>query len=138
MAEENLEKLKEHETETNKQRNFLIKTVRDFLSIEVSDEEICALLFSLYGNHINSLHSHIPISFYLKKEDENMLFERKVYNRYAKCNEIRYEDSYQIIHNFLSKIKSKDQLNQINHINKRVIVEPKGSLKDYIYRPLFC
>lgn len=47
-----------------------------------------------------------------------MLFERKVYNRYAKCNEIRYEDSLEIISNFINKIKSKDQVNKSDGIKK--------------------
>ena len=115
-AEELKNKAKEMEdqnkdTEFNKQRNFLIDTVRNFLNMSVSDEEICAVLYRFYGAHINHPQSHIPISYYLKKEDENMLFERKVFNRYAKCNEIRYEDSLEIISNFITKIKSKDQVN---------------------------
>jgi hypothetical protein len=115
-AEELRNKAKEMEdqnkdTEFNKQRNFLIDTVRNFLNMSVTDEEICAVLYRFYGAHINHPQSHTPISYYLKKEDENMLFERKVFNRYAKCNEIRYEDSLEIISNFITKIKSKDQVN---------------------------
>jgi hypothetical protein len=91
------------DTEFNKQRNFLIDTVRNFLNMQVSDEEICAVLYKFYGKNINHPQSHIPISHYLKKEDGNMLFERKVFNRYAKCNEIRYEDSVEIIYNFINK-----------------------------------
>jgi hypothetical protein len=105
------------DTEFNKQRNFLINTVRDFLGIEVSDEEVLAVLYRFYGNHVNN--PHIPISYYLKKEDENMLLERKVFNRYARYNEIRYEDSYEIISNFVNKIKSKDQVSQTSNISPR-------------------
>ena len=98
------------DTEFNKQRNFLINTVRDFLGIEVSDEEVVAVLYRFYGNHVNNPHEHIPISYYLKKEDENMLLERKVFNRYARYHEIRYEDSFEIIYSFINKIKSKAQV----------------------------
>ena len=113
-AEELNKKAKEMEeqnkdTEFNKQRYYIINKVRDFLNMQVSDEEICAVLYRIYGKHINN-----PITYYLKQEDENMLFERKVFNRYAKCHEIRYEDSYDIIVNFINKIRSKDQANQIN------------------------
>jgi len=94
------------DTEFYKQRNFLIDTVRNFLNMQVSDEEICAIFFKFYGAHINNQQNHIPFSYYLKPEDENMLFERKVINRYAQCNEIRYEDSLAIISNFINKIKS--------------------------------
>ena len=131
MEEEN------RDTEFNKQRNFLINTVRKFLEIEVSDEEVLAVLYRFYGNHINSPHEHIPISYYLKKEDENMLLERKVFNRYARCHEIRYEDSLEIIHNFINKIKSKDQVNQKPEDSKRrsrgdvVLKYSQG------YKPLF-
>jgi hypothetical protein len=136
-AEELKNKAKEIEeqnkdTEFNKQRNFLIDTVRNFLNMQVSDEEICAVLYKFYGDHINNQQNHIPISYYLKPEDENMLFERKVINRYAKCNEIRYEDSLAIISNFINKIKSinridlqqlkakTDEQNRLNKINQIV------------------
>jgi len=123
------------DVEFNKQRNFLIKTVRDFLGIEVSYAEVCALLFAIYGRHIND--RQVPISYYLKKEDENMLFERQVYNRYAKCYEIRYEDSFEIIRNFICKIKSKDQMSELNG---GIICKQKksGFALENQYRPLFC
>ena len=137
-AEELKNKAKEIEeqnkdTEFNKQRNFLIDTVRNFLNMSVTDEEICAVIYRFYGAHINNQHSHIPNSYYFKKEDENMLFERKVFNRYAKSHEIRYEDSVEIISNFITKIKSisridlqqlkaitdeQNRLNQINQISR--------------------
>ena len=113
MEEEN------RDTEFNKQKNFLINTVRKFLEIEVSDEEVLAVLYRFYGSYINSPQSHIPISYYLKMEDKNMLLERKVLNRYAKYHEIRYEDSLEIIHNFINEIKSKDQVSQTSNISRR-------------------
>jgi len=129
------------DTEFNKQRNFLINKVRDFLKVQVNDAEVCAVLYRYYGAHINNPHSHIPISYYLKQEDENMLFERKVINRYAKCNEIRYEDSVEIIHNFLIKIKSKDQKDQLPVVEARRRATPKSERNPYesnINKPLFC
>ena len=138
-AEELNKKAKEMEeqnkdTEFNKQRYYIINKVRDFLNMQVSDEEICAVLYRFYGDHINASHNHMPISHYLKQEDENMLFERKVFNRYAKCHEIRYEDSYDIIVNFMNKIKSKDQANQENKGKRRASI--KGSYNQPT--PLFC
>jgi len=130
------------DTEFNKQMNFLINTVRDFLGIEVSDEEVLAVLYRFYGNHVNNPHEHIPISYYLKKEDENMLLERKVFNRYARYHEIRYEDSLEIISNFVNGIKSKDQVNQTSIISpRRAIITPKGARSfenSPGYKPLFC
>jgi len=139
-AEELKNKAKEIEdqnkdTEFNKQRNFLIDTVRNFLNMPVTDEEICAILYRFYGAHINRPQSHTPISYYLKKEDENMLFERKVFNRYAKCNEIRYEDSWEIISNFINKIKSKDQVNKPDGIKTCDLFIQSGIDTQYI--PLF-
>ena len=123
------------DVEFNKQKNFLINTVRKFLEIEVSDEEVLAVLYRIFGGHINSPQSHIPISYYLKMEDKNMLFERKVLNRYAKYHEIRYEDSWEIIYNFINEIKSKDQVNQKHEDSKRRgRAVPKH---EYIYKPLF-
>ena len=136
-AEELKKKAKDMEeqnkdTEFNKQRNLIIDTVRNFLNIEVSDEGICTVLYKFYSDHINNQQNHIPISYYLKPEDENMLFERIVINRYAKCNEIRYEDSLAIISNFINKIKSinridlqqlkakTDEQNRLNKINQIV------------------
>ena len=100
---------KNKDTEFNKQKNFLINTVRDFLEIEVSDAEVLAILYRFVGSLINHPQGHTTIAYYLKMEDQNMLFERKVINRYAKYHEIRYEDSFEIIQNFVTKIKSKDQ-----------------------------
>ena len=142
-AEELNKKAKEIEeenkdTEFNKQRYYVINKVRDFLNMQVSDEEICAVLYRFYGAHINHSQSHIPISYYLKQEDENMLFERKVFNRYAKCHEIRYEDSYEIITNFINKIKSKDQANQVNVRRGRAGGRECDSINLNQKIPLFC
>lgn len=140
-AEELNKKAKEMEeqnkdTEFNKQRYYIINKVRDFLNMQVSDEEICAVLYRFYGAHINHPQSHIPISYYLKQEDENMLFERKVFNRYAKCHEIRYEDSLDIIVNFMNKIKSKDQVIQESRGRGRAGGRECDSINQKI--PLFC
>jgi hypothetical protein len=67
-----------------------------------------------------------------------MLFERQIYNRYAKCYEIRYEDSFEIIRNFIGKIKSKDQISEINAFGSRKCAEKKGFSTANQYIPLFC
>jgi hypothetical protein len=122
------------DTEFNKQRNFIIDTVRDFLGIEVSDAEVLAVLYRIYGGYINSPETGRPITYYIKIEDANMLFERKVFNRYAKYHEIRYEDSVEIIFNFVNGIKSKDQVNQASIISRRC----RASIKGTDVKPLFC
>lgn len=159
-AEELRNKAKEMEdqnkdTEFNKQRNFLIDTVRNFLNIQVSDEEICAVLYRFYPIE----QGHIPITYYLKKEDENMLFERKVSNRYARYHDIRCEDSDMIFCNFIRKIKpliSPEEFNAEQHkkaqqhsIEQRIKQEQdrmkgiykNGNYPQYVrekYIPLFC
>ena len=108
------------ETEFNKQRNFLIITVRDFLGIEVSDEEVLAVLYTSFPSH-TSYEKSISgeIEYYLKKEDENMLLERKVINRHAKYHEIRCEDSDMIIQKFFKKLNQKYQLPEIGGRRRR-------------------
>ena len=95
---EAIEKLQEMETEMefNKQKNFVINKLRQFLEIQVSYNEINAIL-----NKSQSLKYY----FKVENEDKNLLFIRKVYNKYAKHHEIRYEDSVEIIDNFLYKIQ---------------------------------
>jgi len=110
------------DTEFNKQRYYLINKVRDFLETEVSDEEVLAVLY----NWVNE-----PVKYYLKQEDENLLFERKVINRYARHHEIRWEDSFLIIKNFLKKI------NPLNEPNVKQKTQCHN-ISDVKYIPLFC
>jgi hypothetical protein len=120
------------DNEFNKKRNSLIKITREFLGIEVSDEEVLAVMFK-YSNN-----TRLPYLLYVKKEDKNMLLERKVLNRYAKYNEIRFEDSDAIIYDFLSNIDIYILSNDLNvkldlNINlygsKRRKASKKGSKK---------
>ena len=139
------------DTEFNKQRNFLINTVRDFLGIEVSDAEVLAVLYTHSPSHLPNQHISGEIGYYLKKEDENMLFERKVKNRYAKHHEIRCEDSDMILINFLGKIKphvarhefqQQQQQKFHQHRNEQQMRgEMRGNFTEYVpekYVPLFC
>ena len=138
----------------NKQRNFLINTVRDFLGIDVSDAEVLAVLYTHSPSHTPNHNISGEIGYYLKKEDENMLFERKVKNRYAKYHEIRCKDSDMIISNFLGKIKphvnrsefqQEQQKKYHQHREKEQIKAQKERVnmnyKEYVaekYVPLFC
>jgi hypothetical protein len=68
-----------------------------------------------------------------------MLLERKVFNRYARYHEIRYEDSFEIIHSFINGIKSRDQVNQTSNVStqmrsRRAVVHGYGQ----VYKPIFC
>ena len=119
------------DAEFNKQRNFLIKKVRDFLEIEVSDAEVLAVLYTYSPYHIPNRNREM--GYYLKKEDDNMLLERKVKNRYAKYHEIRCEDSDMIFHNFLEKIKPFISRNEFNLEQYK---KSKQHREQYV--PLFC
>jgi hypothetical protein len=136
------------DVEFNKQRNFLIKTVRDFLGIKVCDEEVCAILYKYCP--IGQYHTN-QIEKYLKKEDENMLFERKVSNRYARYHEIRCEDSDMIIQNFIKKIQplitpekfnqEQNEKSEQNRLEQRIQRNNGIKISEYIrekYVPLFC
>lgn len=130
----------------NKQRNFLINTIRDFLGIEVSDAEALSVLYKHSPSH-TSQNPHGEIGYYLKKEDENMLFERKVKNRYAKYHEVRCEDSDMIISNFLGKIKPHINHNEFQQEQQKKYHQHRekeqfsNNYKEYVaekYVPLFC
>jgi hypothetical protein len=103
---EAIEKLKEMDLkiEFTNQKNFLINKFKKFINIPLSYNEVNAIL-----NKSQSL------KYYFKVEDpdNNLLFIRKVYNKYARYHEIRYEDAYEIIDNFIFKIQPinwKEQL----------------------------
>ena len=120
----------EEQNEFNKQRFFLLKKLGDFLGIQISDAEGFAVLYRFTYQIIS------PISYYLKKEDANMLFERKVINRYAKYHEIRFEDGFDIIKDFLDTIKPiNKQISKQIVYNKQIVNSRRCSTFKYI--PLF-
>jgi len=123
------------DTEFNKQRKFLINKVKDFIDIQVSDAEVLAILARFYLNAQGKCRQdfqYVPIKYYIKEEDENILFERKVLNRYANIHTIRYEDSVDIISNFLGKIKP---INPTPEMQGLTIRNGHGN---FGYVPLFC
>jgi hypothetical protein len=114
------------EIEFNKQKTYLIDKLRKFLDMEVSDEEI----ISVYND--KNLQSSIKIfDYYLKVENEEkkLLNIRKVYNRYARENEIRYEDSIEIIYGFIKSIEPLNDYGNWCRTHNRHTDE---------YVPLFC
>ena len=120
------------DTILNKQRNFLINKVRDFIGIEVSEAEVMAVLARFYWNTNRQDFQDVPIKYYVKEQDKNILFERKVLNKYANSHIIRYEDSVDIISDFLGKIKpinpTPEMLGQIK----------RDGHGNFGYVPLFC
>jgi len=114
------------QNEFNIHKNYLIDKLRKFLDMEVSDEEISAV----YND--KNLQSSIKIfDYYLEVEDQEkkLLNIRKVYNRYARENEIRYEDSVEIIYGFIQSIKPLNDYGDWLRTHNRHTDE---------YVPLFC
>lgn len=103
---EAIEKLREMEVKINfnNQKNFIMNKFKKFINIPLSYNEVNAIL-----NKSQSLKYY----FKVEDEDNNLLFIRKVYNKYARYHEIRYEDACEIIDNFIFKIQPinwKEQL----------------------------
>lgn len=96
-------------------RNFMINEVRKFLGIEVSDEEVCAIFYK----YISLSDELISFKLYFGCIYDNMLLERKVLNRHARHHEIRYEDSFAIIKDFISKICNYQE--NLCSLNDRVV-----------------
>ena len=105
--------------ECNEKRNYLIKAVKDFLGINFSDAHVLAVLYRQYFSDASKLNiiyqqyfvergtNHVrlnTVANYIKKEHQNILFERIVFNQYARYHGIRYEDSVEIIQKFISTI----------------------------------
>jgi hypothetical protein len=95
----------ENTEECNEKRNFIINTVKDFLEINFSDAHVLAVLYRqyLFEHGTNPIRAN-TVAKYIKKKDENILFERIVFNKYAQYHGIRYEDSVEIIQKFISTI----------------------------------
>ena len=129
--------------ESNKQKDYLTNKLRKFLDMEIKDYEIT----SIYNDDIYLEH-HFNYYFKVEDEDNNLLFRKKVYNRHARLNGIRYEDSVEIIHTFLKKIKPVNDfgefLQKYNQNNRYVVEEEEGggdrrNIKNAIkkYIPIF-
>jgi hypothetical protein len=140
-----------NEIRISKQKDYLIDKIRKFLDMQISDEEIIAVCNDSFGGYLQNQF----YNYYLKVEDQEkkLLTVRKVFNRYARVNEIRYEDSVDIIKDFLIKLKPLNDYNEWQrenqirmhnqgYLSKRRSASPKGDkihekiINEYI--PLFC
>ena len=94
-------KLKEKETEFNRQQQFIIEKIRGYLKIDITNEEISSLI-----NECN-IHSHNSIKYYFKFKvsDDDLLIYKKLLNKFARYHNVRYVDSYEIIFRYLTKIQ---------------------------------
>jgi len=112
--------------EFTKQKTYLMNKLRDFVEIEISDKEIGAIFSNnncYFGN------------------EKNLLLQRKFYNKYARHHEIRYEDSEDIIKDFLNKIKPIDNINEAKNIYRKqggiILKINNTSSDDFIWKPLY-
>jgi hypothetical protein len=102
------EVINENTEECNEKRNFIINTIKDFLEINFSDAHVLAVLYRQYSYFVERGTNRVrpnTVANYIKKKDENILFERIVFNKYAQYHGIRYEDSIEIIQKFISTIE---------------------------------
>ena len=93
--------------ECNEKRLFIINTIKDFLEINFSDAHVLAVLYIQYSYFVERGTNRVQpntVANYIKKEYQNILFERIVFNKYARYHGIRYEDSVEIIQKFISTI----------------------------------
>ena len=73
----------------------------DFIKFDVSDEAICSVLLHKY-------YDFFPYNI-------NLLLQRQLYNKYANLNGIRYEDSVEILTDFINKIFITNKCNYCNN-----------------------
>ena len=111
-----------NEVRISKQKDYLIDKLRKFLGMEVSDAEIIAVYTSY---NFESGYQNDAFNYYLKVEDidTKLLLVRKLYIKYARYQDIRFEDSVDIIRDFISRIKP---LNEPNGWQKYLIMDKKS------------
>jgi hypothetical protein len=85
----------------NKQRDLITQHFMELLdSQDYSEESIWAVIVSFTG----CVKNPRSFSWYSKSNDTNLLLARKLINRFAREQEIRYEDSHDIIANFIARV----------------------------------
>jgi hypothetical protein len=104
--------------EFNKQREYLINKLRTFLEMDVSDNELCAML-----------SKYRYLNYYFSDQDEykSLLLQRKLLNRYARYHEIRYDDSVDIINKYLNSIVPLND--EIKFMREQYAKQPPNNLE---------
>lgn len=106
-------KLKEKETEFNRQQQFIMDKIRGYLKIDITNEEILSLI-----NECNTNTNSKFLKYYFKVSDDDLLIARKFYNRFAIHHNIRYEDSHDIVLRYFNKIQPlNDYIKYCNDYN---------------------
>jgi hypothetical protein len=114
------------EIKISQQRDLITENFRKFTYMDLSEESIWAFINSIYpyGEYKKFLQSDpamdyskiqrgtiylnkqfLNIGFYTKASDRNILLERKLINDFAKFNDIRFEDSKDVLSVFITDIK---------------------------------
>lgn len=80
-----------------KQRYLITQKFREFLKmLDCSEASIWAVIVSLGRCNENGFY------YYAKENEGNLLLEKKLINKFAQEQEIRYEDSVEVIRNFIN------------------------------------
>jgi hypothetical protein len=126
-------KIKKEESEFNRQQQFIIDKIRDYIKIDITNEEISSIV-NEYKSDINHL------KYYFKVTDDDLLIVRKFYNRFARHHHIRYEDSYDIILNYLNKIKILNDYtqHQMQNQSRKRLDDSRSKLEYVKFIPIFC
>jgi hypothetical protein len=97
-----LEKVREQKRidQINIQRNYVIYEFIKNSNNYFTDEEAINLIFYICEKEYH------PITHYLRIEDRNLLVSLQLLNRYAVEHQIRNEESYEVISDFLFRIKA--------------------------------
>jgi hypothetical protein len=127
-------KLKEKETEFNRQQQFIMEKIRGYLKIDITNEEISSLVNECnISNYEHHSIKYYGMKYYFKVSgDDDLLIYKKLLNKFARHHNIRYDDSYEIILRYLNKIQPLNgyqeycneyiilyQKHQSNEINRR-------------------
>jgi hypothetical protein len=119
MDELNIKKQLEKENEFNRQQQYIMDKIREYLKIDITNEEISALVNDLktidtFGTSeyrsieyrsIQYRDGYFLDYYFKKKTIDDLLIVKKLYNRFATYHNIRYKDSYEIISTYLENIK---------------------------------
>ena len=113
-----INKLKQKANDLNeelfyKQRNFITKKFRELLDMpDCSEASIWAVIIFILPFRYCYL-----ISYYTKESDRNTLLKEKLINRFAREQGIRYEDSLNVITEFMYIMKPINY----NQLNDKII-----------------
>ena len=104
------------ENKISLQRDLITDNFRKFIEMtEESEESIWAFINSVFpygqyksflqnfGSQLNT--SMLNVGFYTKASDKNILLERRLINYFATINDIRFEDSKDVLVDFIVSMR---------------------------------